>query len=138
MKTASQAVLAFQTAVVAYQSIGTIQKVLLKAAVTNNNQALAATRLLALMGDADIFPLLYRAAERVTMVDVTAAGVAALQDILDALAPYADTLRLALGEAATFLPPPTSDVLRDYAQPGYPFEQLAGAVFIILAATLQD
>ena len=138
MRTASEAVLAFQTTIVKYPALAEIQKALLDESVTNGNDSLAATRVLSLMGDTDIQSLVYRAAEKVVMVDSNQSNVRDLEALLDRFKPYAATLRVAIGESKKFLPAPTVDVLIEYDTDGAPLERLAVGAFMVLAANLQE
>lgn len=122
-------------------NLGSLQRFLLKAAVVTPNDSLAATRLLALLTDTDIYALMLESTFPVTISvlnDAQKAELISLQELLNQFEPFDDAVRIALREAKKFLPKFTTDFINNYNTLGAPLERLTTTVFMILTANLQD
>jgi len=141
MTTAVEAITLFQQPITQYKAIGVVQKFLLRKAVTNGNQALAAMRLLAIFGDTDLEPLFLKSLDVVTLgtlSDDQWADLTTLQDLLASFKAFETTVNVALAEAKAFLPDITIDVLNEYNHGGAPIERLGVSIFLVMTANLQE
>ena len=140
MLSASEAIAKFIVPVTAHRAIGILQKVLLRSSITTPpNDTLSATNILALFGNTDIFTLVYKAIEKVTLVELTdfqLSQLSSLQSILESLQSYEDTIRIAVDESKKIVPLQSTELLKHYNSEGFPFERFGVATFIIMAATL--
>ena len=122
-------------------TLRSLQRFLLKVSVTTVNDALAGTRLLALLTDTDLFALMLDSTYPVTITDLTEsqlAEIVSLQILLQQVAPLSDTFRIALNEAKKYLPKYTTDFINEYNTIEAPLEQVTTTVFMILTANLQE
>ena len=131
----------FLQPVTAYQNIGVLQKVLIKAGSPTGNTQLSATRCLALLFELDISSLLMTSVTRIELVNPTPlvlAGMSTVQNLGEIVSKYESTILLALTESKKFLPAPTVDLLAEYASGGSPSYRVGVSALMILTANLQD
>lgn len=140
MITASQAAAKYILPITKYVNLGKLQKILLRIAVTSENDMIAATRLLSLLAETEVNALLLNSVQPSTTSNFNESQKSilnSLQNLLEGFRPLQNTVRTALGESKDFLPKFTVDALREYNTVGAPLERLAVVSFMILTANLQ-